>query len=150
MNLLALLLFAAAVGHGASRALKLPAIPLLIGAGMALNVFGLLPAGFTLMEGAEGAQGVAMQALEFGLVFLVFSSGVELNPRRFARHGRTVAWVGLIQFTVSAAIGFFTAYWVGTKLNRPTSASDSPPARPWWSFANCNCAMPCLSPLAEQ
>ncbi|MEY4244799.1 MAG: hypothetical protein RLZZ245_2384 [Verrucomicrobiota bacterium] len=113
MNLLALLLFAAAVGHGASRALKLPAIPLLIGAGMALNVFGLLPVGFTLMEGAEGAQGVAMQALEFGLVFLVFSSGVELNPRRFARHGRTVAWVGLIQFSVSAAIGFFTAYWVG-------------------------------------
>jgi Kef-type K+ transport system membrane component KefB len=113
MNLIALLLFAAAVGHGISRALRLPAIPLWIGAGMTLNVLGFLPADFALVSGDDEAQGVAMQALEFGLVFLVFTSGVELNPRRFVRHGRTVAWVGLLQFTLSAAVGFFTAHYFG-------------------------------------
>lgn len=111
MTLFALLLFAAAVGYGIARWLKLPAMPVLIGSGMIIS--GFLPADFKLGDGAAGSQGAAMQFLEFGLVFLVFASGVELNPSRFAKHGRTVAWVGVIQFAASALVGFGTSLWVG-------------------------------------
>jgi Kef-type K+ transport system membrane component KefB len=113
MNLFALLLLAAAAAYGISRWLKLPSLPVLIGAGMLLNVAGLLPDDFRMgAPGDEGA-GAAMRILELGLVFLVFASGVELNPRRFARRGKVVVWVGAVQFGVSALIGYFTARWVG-------------------------------------
>lgn len=113
MTLFAFLLLAAAIGYGVSRWLRLPAMPVLIGCGMLLNLSGFLPPDFHLGGGAKGTRGAATQALEFGLVFLVFASGVELNPRRFARRGRAVAWVGLVQFAVSAAIGFVTARLFG-------------------------------------
>jgi Kef-type K+ transport system membrane component KefB len=113
MTLFALLLLAAAFSYGIARWLKLPTMPVLIGTGMVLNISGFLPTDFQLGDGAERSQGAAMQFLEFGLVFLVFASGVELNPRRFVKHGRAVAWVGVIQFAISALIGFGTARWVG-------------------------------------
>jgi Kef-type K+ transport system membrane component KefB len=114
MSLFALLLLAAAAAYGLARWLGLPSLPVLIGAGMALNLCGVLPAGFELGgKGEDGHTGAAMRILEFGLIFLVFASGVELNPRRFVRHGRTVAWVGSIQFAASAVIGYFTARWTG-------------------------------------
>ncbi len=114
MNLFAILLLTAAAAYGLARWLRLPSLPVLIGAGMALNLAGWLPQGFQLGEGPDDEHtGAAMRILEFGLVFLVFASGVELNPRRFARHGRVVAWVGSLQFAVSALIGFGTSRWMG-------------------------------------
>jgi CPA2 family monovalent cation:H+ antiporter-2 len=114
MNLFAILLLTAAAAYGIARWLRLPALPVLIGAGMALNLSGALPQGFELGGGAEDEHaGAAMRILEFGLVFLVFASGVELNPRRFARHGRAVAWVGSLQFGLSALVGFGTSRWMG-------------------------------------
>jgi CPA2 family monovalent cation:H+ antiporter-2 len=113
MNLIALLLLAAAVALGLARLLRLPALPLLIGAGMTLNLTDLIPSQFLPANvGGEGRSG-AMIIIEFGLIFIVFASGVELNPRRFARHGRTVAWVGSLQFGVSAFIGWITSRWIG-------------------------------------
>jgi Kef-type K+ transport system membrane component KefB len=113
MNLFALLLLAAAVGYGLARWLKLPVMPVLIGIGMALNVLDLLPSEFALSGSDKNMQSAATKTLEFGLVFLVFTSGVELNPRRFIRRGKAVAWVGILQFSVSAAIGYITARWIG-------------------------------------
>jgi CPA2 family monovalent cation:H+ antiporter-2 len=114
MNLFALLLLTAAVAYGLARWLRLPSLPLLIGGGMALNFCGLLPEGFELGgNGGTNHSGAAMRILEFGLVFLVFASGVELNPRRFRKFGGTVAWVGSVQFTVSAVIGFFSSRMIG-------------------------------------
>jgi len=115
MNVFALLLLTAAFAYGVARWLKLPSLPLLIASGMALNLAGLIPADLGL--GATGDDGdpqagAAMRMLEFGLVFLVFASGVELAPRRFAGHTRTVLWVGTLQFAVFAAIGIATARWV--------------------------------------
>jgi len=114
MNLVAILLLTAAAAYGIARWLRLPSLPVLIGAGMALNVAGLLPEGFQLGEGqGDEHAGAAKRILEFGLIFLVFASGVELNPRRFAKRGATVAWVGCVQFGVSALIGFGTSRWMG-------------------------------------
>jgi CPA2 family monovalent cation:H+ antiporter-2 len=114
MNLFALLLLTAAAGHGLARWLRLPALPVLIVAGMVLNLAGWLPADFRLDGGPDDPHaGAAMRILEFALVFLVFASGVELNPRRFERRGATVAWVGVLQFGVSALVGCGISRWMG-------------------------------------
>lgn len=115
MNFFALLLLSAACAYGFARWLKLPSLPLLIASGMALNLSGLLPADLGLGMAANEADDhttAAMRILEFGLVFLVFASGVELAPRRFSSHGRTVGWIAAIQFGASALIGVATSRWV--------------------------------------
>lgn len=114
MNLFAILLLTAAFAYGIARWLKLPSLPLLIASGMALNLSGLIPAdlGLGAVDGEDEHVGAAMRMLEFGLIFLVFASGVELNPQRFARERGTVAWVGVLQFTVFAVIGISTARWI--------------------------------------
>lgn len=119
MNLFAILLLTAACAYGLARALKLPTLPLLIASGMALNLFGVIPADLGLgglgqseqQDGNSHAR-AAVRILEFGLVFLVFASGIELTPRRFASHGKTVAWVGATQFIVFAGIGIATSRWI--------------------------------------
>lgn len=113
MNLVALLLLAASVAHLAARWFRLPALPLLMVTGMMLNLGGLLPEGFLPGEGNAGPGGGVTRILEFGLIFLVFSSGVELNPQRFARHAAAVVWTGALQFAVSAFIGWSTSRWMG-------------------------------------
>lgn len=119
MSVFTLLLVAAAIAYGLARLARLPTLPVLIISGMALNFFGLLPAGFGLgtaspSDGADPDDHLsgAMRLLEFGLVFLVFTSGVELSPQRFIKHRRTVLWIGSIQFGASALIGFATAHWL--------------------------------------
>lgn len=98
MNALAVILVVAAVGYGISRWLRLPVIPLLLFAGIGLSFLGLLPEGeFT------------MDAFVLGLAFLMFTAGMELNPKRFRRQLKAVLWVGLIQFVVVAGVGFFAA-----------------------------------------
>ena len=106
MTTFALLLFAAAIAYGLSRVLRITALPMLIGAGMLLNLTGLLPADFAFTTSGKNN---ATHFLEFGLLFLVFTSGLELNPRRFVKHGKTVSWVAAIQFSLSAVIGYATA-----------------------------------------
>jgi hypothetical protein len=115
MNFFALLLFAASCAYGLSRWLKLPSLPVLIASGMALNLSGLLPADIGLGAASTGGDDHAnatMRILEFGLLFLVFASGVELAPRRFSSHTRTVGWVAGIQFSVFTLIGIATSRWI--------------------------------------
>jgi CPA2 family monovalent cation:H+ antiporter-2 len=116
MTVFALLLMAAAVGHALARRLSVPVIPLFLAMGMLLSGTGLLPGGIHFhLEGdpdsdSSGASpGAAARVLELGLVFLVFASGIELNPRRYARQRNAVLWVALIQFTVATVIGYALA-----------------------------------------
>lgn len=112
MNAFAMLLLTAAAAYGVARWLRLPAIPLLLLSGMALDLAGLIPADLGLDEEHSDAAS-AYRILQVGLAFLVFASGVELNPRRFANRGKTVAWVAVLQFLVCALIGYGTARWLG-------------------------------------
>ncbi len=99
----AMLLVAAALAFGLSQALRLPLIPLLLLGGVLLRHSGLaLP------------EAMAQSSLELGLAMLVFSAGMELNPKRFGGKYRQVLGVGLSQFVVVgvgggllvAALGF--------------------------------------------
>ena len=107
MNAFALLLATAAVAYGLAKYFRLPSIPILIGAGMSLNLAGLAPKEIEI--GGDGAADM----LELGLVFLVFASGVELNPRRFKRFGKAVLWVAGVQFALAMGVGFLCARWLG-------------------------------------
>lgn len=110
MTAFALLLAVAAAAYGLARLLRLPAIPVLIGAGMSLGLTGLVPMEFGVGNaGGEGATNV----LELGLVFLVFASGVELNPRRFKRYTKAVVWVAAVQFSLAMGVGFLCAKMMG-------------------------------------
>ncbi|MFD2256623.1 cation:proton antiporter [Luteolibacter algae] len=108
MNTFALLLVMAAIAYGIAKFFRLPSVPILIGAGMCLGLAGLVPHELQL-GGGEGA----MDMLELGLVFLVFSSGVELNPSRFMRLGKAVSWVAGVQFGLAMGTGFLCAKWMG-------------------------------------
>jgi Kef-type K+ transport system membrane component KefB len=101
MTLIAVLLAAAAVAHALSRWLGIPSIPLLIMAGAAVARLVPLPA--TLLE----------DALVLGLTFLLFVTGLELNPARVAAQRRAALRVGGAQFVVLAAAGFTTALALG-------------------------------------
>lgn len=110
MTAFALLLAVAAAAHGLARYFRLPAIPVLIGAGMSLGLTGLVTMEFGVGDaGGDGASNV----LELGLVFLVFASGVELNPRRFRRFAKAVAWVAAAQFSLAMGVGFLCAKVMG-------------------------------------
>ena len=108
MNAFAILLITAAVAYGLARYFKLPSVPVLIGSGMALSLAGLVPEEVSL-GGGEGA----MDILELGLVFLVFASGVELNPGRFKKFTKAVVWVSGAQFAIAMVAGFLCARWMG-------------------------------------
>lgn len=107
MNAFALLLVTAAVAYGLAKYFRLPAIPVLIGGGMALRLSGVVPP--ELEVGEDGAADM----LELGLVFLVFASGVELNPGRFRRFRKAVLWVAGVQFGLAMGVGFLFAKWMG-------------------------------------
>ena len=108
MTTFALLLAVAALAYGLARFFRLPAVPILIASGMTLGVAGLLPHEIKL-GGSEGA----MDMLELGLVFLVFASGVELNPVRFKKYGKAVCWVAGAQFGLAMSVGFLCGKWMG-------------------------------------
>jgi K+:H+ antiporter len=97
---LGVILLAAAAGWGVARWTRLPVIPLLLVGGLLLSlVVPDLP--FT------------RNAVELGLTFLVFTAGIELNPKRFGKHLRAVLWVGLVQFVVVGLVGFGVARALG-------------------------------------
>jgi Kef-type K+ transport system membrane component KefB len=96
-----LLLLAAAGGFGASRATRLPAIPILILAGVSLTVLAPIP--------ADALQ----DALVLGASMLVFVLGIDLSPARVAHYRKAALRVGLAQFSLLGVAGFFTSVLFG-------------------------------------
>ncbi len=94
---LAMLLTLAAAAYAVRRALRIPLIPLLLLAGMALRALGL----------ALGEE-VARSALDIGLAVIVFGAGMELNPKRFGQQRSNVWVIGLAQFAI---IGLGATLW---------------------------------------
>jgi len=111
MTLFAVLLLTAALAHALARLLRVPVIPVLLVAGMLLSL-GRWMESITELAAAVG-EFPAQRILEFGLAFLVFTSGVELNPRRFTRQLSAVLWTAALQFALAAAVGFGVAVWLG-------------------------------------
>ncbi len=92
MTALTLLLLVAALGFGIALRFRLPVIPMLMAAGLIMGALSrdLLPAA------------MLRDTLEIGLAFLVFASGVELNPSRFRSQRHAIPWVSAFQFTAVA------------------------------------------------
>ena len=87
MTDVAILLLVAALAFALRRAIRIPLIPLLLVAGMALRYSNLAL-----------DREVARNVLDIGLAVLVFGAGMELNPKRFGAQARLVVVVGLAQF----------------------------------------------------
>ena len=102
MITITVILAAAALAFGIARGLGIPAVPLLVLAGVALNASGALPEETLLQD-----------ALLLGLTFLVFAAGTELNPHRVGAQRRVAIRVGLAQFFALAAIGLAVARALG-------------------------------------
>jgi len=98
------LLLAAAVGFGISQRFRLPAIPLLVGTGVAAAALVPLPEGF--LE----------SALILGLTVMVFVAGMELNPGRIRGHRRAVIQVGTLQFLLLGGLGLGVSLLLGYSL----------------------------------
>lgn len=98
-----ILLLAAAVAHGIAVWTRLPVIPFYLVAGYAVRQW---------FDNNEG-DGLWVNAVELGLVFLVFTVGVELNPTRLRKQIRAVWWVGIVQFVVLGTLGFGIVKWLG-------------------------------------
>ncbi|MGH7475407.1 MAG: cation:proton antiporter [Longimicrobiales bacterium] len=97
MSAIAMLLAAAAAAHALARWTRLPAPPLLILGGIALNASGLTP------------PALLQNALILGVAFLLFIAGLELNPRRVGAQGRAAARIAIIQFLALGGVGLFLA-----------------------------------------
>ncbi|MFV0415310.1 MAG: cation:proton antiporter [Chthoniobacterales bacterium] len=102
MNELAILLIIASAGFTLSVLLRIPSVPLLIAGGFAAAQFG-----FDL----QSEDAVIM--LEVGVAFLVFTAGLELNPRRFKHQTRQVFWVAFLQFVICGFAAFSVARVLG-------------------------------------
>ena len=102
MTGLMLLLLAAAAAFGLSRFLRQPVIPVLLLVGFVLPYLG-----FSFdREDLSGA-------VIFGLTFLAFAMGIELNPRRAGRQRRAAVIVGVVQFLGLGGAGFVLARLMG-------------------------------------
>lgn len=102
MTGLAFLLFAAAAGHVLARWLRLPLIPVLLVTGKLLALAGL-----------SAPPEISRQILELGLIFLVFTAGIELHPGRFQGQHRFVGLLALVQFAGAGVAGFGVARLLG-------------------------------------
>src|SRR5690606_8428178 len=101
---IALLLIGAAVAHGMVRWLGLPSTPMLILAGILLARLELLPA--ELLQ----------ESLVLGLTFLLFTTGIELNPGRARAQRRAAVQVGVLQFFVLGLLGTMASLAMGIDL----------------------------------
>ncbi len=99
---LATLLLVAAIAYAIRRALHIPLIPMLLLSGMALRYSGL-----ALDED------IGKAVLDVGLAVLVFSAGMELNPKRFGGQHRLVLGIGLTQFFCIGIGGVLLSRWLG-------------------------------------
>jgi Kef-type K+ transport system membrane component KefB len=105
MTGITLLLIGAALGHGVARWLRLPAIPLLISAGILLRLVGAVPTPEVLED-----------TLVLGLMFLLFVAGIELNPGRVGAQRAAALRIGLAQFFILGGVGFGAAVLMGMDL----------------------------------
>ena len=96
------LLLIAATGFGIARRFGIPVIPFLLFGGITLSTF-------VSRDNAVDLQ----RALELGLTFLVFASGIELNPQRFGNQKKAVMCVGFVQFMAAGVLGFLVARALG-------------------------------------
>lgn len=101
MTGIALLLAGAAVAFGVARWTALPAIPLLLLAGLSLALAGVVPR--PLLE----------DAVVLGVTFLVFAAGIELNLHRIREQRAAALRVGILQFLLLGAAGFGVATALG-------------------------------------
>ncbi|MGH7551495.1 MAG: cation:proton antiporter, partial [Longimicrobiales bacterium] len=101
MEGLAVLLVAAAAGYALARWLSIPAIPALLAAGIVLTILGAVPT--ALIE----------QSLVLGATFLLFVTGIEMNPSRTRAQRPVALRVGAIQFFVHALLGFGVSMALG-------------------------------------
>ncbi|MGH7507831.1 MAG: cation:proton antiporter, partial [Longimicrobiales bacterium] len=101
MLTIALLLAAAAIGYGIAQWLRLPPTPVLVLAGIGLARFHVVPGG------------LLQDALILGVTFLLFVTGIELNPRRVRAQKHAALRVGLLQFIAVGCAGLGTALLLG-------------------------------------
>ncbi|HEX6588766.1 MAG TPA: cation:proton antiporter [Longimicrobiales bacterium] len=101
MHAVAAILTAAAIAYALARALRVPAIPLLIVAGVVLSRVGHLETE-TLTD-----------ALMLGVSFLLFVVGLELDPRRLRAQRDVALRVGTFQFLLLGLLGFAVAAALG-------------------------------------
>ncbi len=102
--LLLLLLLTTAVGSVAlARRFKIPTMLAYLGIGIALG-----PHGAALLEESEQVHTLA----EFGIVFLMFSIGLEFNISRLKSMRRLVFGFGALQMGLTA-VGTILATWLG-------------------------------------
>ena len=106
MTAIAILLLAAAIAFGASKFLRLPAIPLLMLAGAGLSAL----AGY---KAVEVPQELIAEMIQIGLAVLVFTAGVELSPRRMRGRTRAITILAVTQFFTLGAGGVLTAVFLG-------------------------------------
>ena len=102
MNGLAILLAVAAVAYGLALRFRVPVIPLLLVLGFVFSAAGI-----------QVDREVSQFILQFGLAFLVFAAGIELNPRRFASQTQRVIWVAVGQFALVGLAAFALARRIG-------------------------------------
>lgn len=98
---IAILLAGAAFAYALAKALRVPAIPLLLLSGVALAYTGLLP------------EELLADTLVLGVTFLMFVTGIELNPRRTRAQRRPAIRVGILQFFLLAALGIGVSLALG-------------------------------------
>ena len=104
MSGIALLLIGAAAAYAVVRWLRLPSTPLLILAGIGLARWELLP------------EEILRDTLVLGLTFLLFTAGIELNPRRSRAQRRAALQVGVLQFVLVGALGTLACLAMGLDL----------------------------------
>ena len=115
------ILAAAAIVYGLARATKIPEIPLLIVAGAAMASVGHLPE-FELLGWVVTTPELladrefVIGLLEIGLIFLVFSAGIDMSPSRVGRQKGLALQVGLVQFIALGVVTLWLALRTGYGL----------------------------------
>ena len=87
-----------------ARMLKQPLIPAYVITGLILG-----PIGFGLIKDPELIRSIA----EFGIAFLLFVVGLEINIKKLKHVGLVASVGGLIQVAAVYFVGFYTASWLG-------------------------------------
>ena len=109
MTGIAILLLAAALAFALARLLSLPAIPLLLLAGMGLRVL-------ADKMGVELSAEFLAEMVEIGLAVLVFTAGIELSPHRMKGRAQPILLVAVAQFILLGSAGLLTAIALGYDL----------------------------------
>lgn len=106
MTELTVMLLVAACGYALASRLRIPVIPMLLLLGILLG---------TIHPVSDSAYHTSV--LQLGLAFLVFVSGLELNPRRLGSQRTAALWVGFGQFLVIGIAGYTFAWLCGFDWN---------------------------------